>query len=202
MTSPAEVFLLRGFLLRGRIIASGWCSTARVNSLFRGSSLGTHCSGGSCLARLSLEAGASSAWRSRAGALEREFPSFTLTDSIVFFRFAAGLLLVVLVSMAGVRLEKQTLEMRRAVSLQYYQTDLLLELLVRLRLETQRLTAPAQLAATIEDAANTRAAQSAASRKTRAKSRVATESENPKRRGEDRLPLLRFQHPFNPQGID
>jgi len=120
----------------------------------------------------------------------------------VFFRFAAGLLLVVLVSMAGVRLEKQTLEMRRAVSLQYYQTDLLLELLVRLRLETQRLTAPAQLAATIEDAANTRAAQSAASRKTRAKSRVATESENPKRRGEDRLPLLRFQHPFNPQGID
>lgn len=64
----------------------------------------------------------------------------------VFFRFAAGLLLVVLVSMVGVRLEKQTLEMRRAVSVQYYQTDVLLELLVRLRLETQKLTAPAQVA--------------------------------------------------------
>lgn len=64
----------------------------------------------------------------------------------MFFRFAAGLLLVVLVSMVGVRLEKQTLEMRRAVSVQYYQTDVLLELLVRLRLETQKLTAPAQLA--------------------------------------------------------
>ncbi|HQZ66861.1 MAG TPA: hypothetical protein PLY87_17335, partial [Planctomycetaceae bacterium] len=37
-------------------------------SLFRGSCLGTHCP-----ARLSLEAGASSALRSRAGALEREF---------------------------------------------------------------------------------------------------------------------------------
>ena len=41
-------------------------------SLFRGSCLGTHCSRGSCLARLSPEAGASSAVRSRAGALERE----------------------------------------------------------------------------------------------------------------------------------
>ncbi|HQX48943.1 MAG TPA: hypothetical protein PLR25_03500 [Planctomycetaceae bacterium] len=41
-------------------------------SLFRGSCLGTHCSRGSCLARLSPEAGASSAVRSSAGALERE----------------------------------------------------------------------------------------------------------------------------------
>jgi len=120
----------------------------------------------------------------------------------VFFRFAAGLLLVVLVSMAGVRLEKQTLEMRRAVSLQYYQTDLLLEMLVRLRLETQRLTAPAQLAATIEDASSGRAAVSPASRDKRSKSRAPKESTKAEHRGEDRLPLLRFQHPFNPQGID
>ncbi len=65
----------------------------------------------------------------------------------MYFRFASGLLLVVLVSMAGVWLEKQTLEMRRSVSVQYYQTDVLLDLLVRLRLETQQLTAPAQMAA-------------------------------------------------------
>ena len=68
------------------------------------------------------------------------------TGPVVFFRFASGLMLVVLVSMAGVWLEKQTLEMRRAVSVQYYQTDALLDLLVRLRLETQQLTAPAQMA--------------------------------------------------------
>lgn len=125
----------------------------------------------------------------------------------MFFRFAAGLFLAVLVSMASVRLEKQTLEMRRAVSVQYYQTDLLLELLVRLRLDTQRLTAPAQLAATIEDAAtsqnsrqnreNTRSPQ-----KRPPKSRIAHEEKQPRTASESRLPLMRFQHPFNPEGID
>ena len=112
----------------------------------------------------------------------------------MFFRFAAGLFLVVLVSMAGVRLEKQTLEMRRAVSLQYYQTDLLLELVVRLRLETQRLTAPAQLAATIENAANAESHP--------AGSRSVRETPKMDRPGNGRLPLMRFQHPFNPEGID
>ena len=68
----------------------------------------------------------------------------------MYFRFAAGLMLVVIVSMAGVWLEKQTLEMRRTVSVQYYQTDVLFDLLVRLRLETQQLTAPAQMALTEE----------------------------------------------------
>jgi hypothetical protein len=128
----------------------------------------------------------------------------------VFFRFAAGLLLVVLVSMVGVRLEKQTLEMRRAVSVQYYQTDLLLELLVRLRLDTQRLTAPAQLAATIEDASNAKSRRSSPSqnapsskqRSQKSRTRVATEEKKPDRNAEKGLPLLRFQHPFNPQGID
>jgi len=55
-------------------------------SLFRGSCLGTHCSRGSCLASLSLEAGASSAVRSRAGALERELTaSFQAAWSIERF---------------------------------------------------------------------------------------------------------------------
>ena len=84
----------------------------------------------------------------------------------VFFRFAAGLLLVVLVSMVGVRLEKQTLEMRRAVSVQYYQTDVLLELLVGLRLETQKLTAPAQLALMKEAEKQRAANESKAPRRT------------------------------------
>jgi len=118
----------------------------------------------------------------------------------VFFRFAAGLLLAVLVSMAGVRLEKQTLELRRTVAVQYYQTDLLLELQVRLRLETQRLTAPAQLAATAENAANS--GKPATDPGKRQKSRSAIRSSETERSASPPLPLLRFQHPFNPEGID
>ncbi|MEO1981820.1 MAG: hypothetical protein ABGZ24_14980, partial [Fuerstiella sp.] len=64
----------------------------------------------------------------------------------MFFRFAAGLILVVIVSMVGIDLEKQTLEMRRAVSGQYFQKDLLLEMHAHLRLKIQTLTAPSQLA--------------------------------------------------------
>lgn len=118
----------------------------------------------------------------------------------MYFRFIAGLVLVALVSMAGVRLEKQTLELRRAVTLQYYQTDLLLELLVQLRLETQRLTAPAQLAATAQNAAHTGKNPTQAGR--RASARMATQPPEPERSKDSQLPLLRFQHPFNPEGID
>ncbi|MCP4787882.1 MAG: hypothetical protein GY903_34175 [Fuerstiella sp.] len=64
----------------------------------------------------------------------------------MLFRFTAGLILVVIVSMVGIDLEKQTLEMRRAVSGQYFQKDLLLEMHAHLRLEIQTLTAPSQLA--------------------------------------------------------
>ena len=108
--------------------------------------------------------------------------------------------------MAGVRLEKHTLQMRRDVSVQYYQTDLLLELLVRLRLETQRLTAPAQLAATMEDAANPspqRTPGAAARPHIETAIRPDSRDDRTKRPAKDeRLPLLRFQHPFNPEGID
>ena len=117
----------------------------------------------------------------------------------MYFRFAAGLMLVVLVSMAGVWLEKQTLEMRRTVSVQYYQTDVLLDLLVRLRLETQQLTAPAQMAVT-QEAAKRRSKQQLKAELHR--SRVADQSAEPSESTGQRLPLLRFQHPFNPEGID
>lgn len=124
----------------------------------------------------------------------------------MFFRFAAGLLLVVLVSMAGVRLEKHTLQMRRDVSVQYYQTDLLLELLVRLRLETQRLTAPAQLAATMDEASSPKNQRTpGVPVKPRVQSAIRPDSDDEKSKrpaSNDRLPLLRFQHPFNPEGID
>lgn len=63
----------------------------------------------------------------------------------MFFRFVAALVLVVLISITGVSLEKQTLEMKRVVSRQHFQMDLLLEMHARLRLSIQRRTAPAQL---------------------------------------------------------
>ncbi|MBC7967342.1 MAG: hypothetical protein H7Z17_15610 [Fuerstia sp.] len=117
----------------------------------------------------------------------------------MYFRFAAGLMLVVLVSMAGVWLEKQTLEMRRTVSVQYYQTDVLLDILVRLRLETQQLTAPAQLA--VAQAAEQ--SQSKQQPKTESRrSRVTHRRDEPSKSTGEGLPLLRFQHPFNPEGID
>jgi len=117
----------------------------------------------------------------------------------VYFRFAAGLMLVVFVSMAGVWLEKQTLEMRRTVSVQYYQTDVLLDLLVRQRLETQQLTAPAQLVVTQEVEKRLSPQQPKAER---SRSRVPDRSDESIESTGRRLPLLRFQHPFNPEGID
>ena len=117
----------------------------------------------------------------------------------MYFRFAAGLTLVVLVSMAGVWLEKQTLEMRRTVSVQYYQTDLLLDLLVRQRLETQQLTAPAHLVVT-QGVEKSLAKQQPATE--RRKNPVGGQNDEASESTGRRLPLLRFQHPFNPEGID
>ena len=48
--------------------------------------------------------------------------------------------------MVGIVLEKQTLEMNRAVSRQYFQLDLMLEMHAKLRLSIQEQTAPALLA--------------------------------------------------------
>lgn len=117
----------------------------------------------------------------------------------MYFRFAGGLILVVLVSMAGVWLEKQTLELRRTVSVQYYQTDVFLDLLVRQRLETQQLTAPAQMAVMRELEQRPVKPQS---KQERRKSRVAERSEESAKSIGQQLPRLRFQHAFNPEGID
>jgi hypothetical protein len=60
----------------------------------------------------------------------------------MYFRFGSALFLVVLVAMAGVALEKQTLELRRRVSRQHYQMDALQDAYARARLQTQQLGAP------------------------------------------------------------
>lgn len=63
----------------------------------------------------------------------------------MFFRFCAATLLIVLISLAGVALGSRNLELRRSLSRQHYQLDLLLERHARLRLQTQRSGAPPRL---------------------------------------------------------
>lgn len=117
----------------------------------------------------------------------------------MFFRFSAALLLIVTVSMAGVVLEKRTLELRRSISRQHYQTDLLLEQHVRLRLDTQRLTAPSQLAQLQTDLTNENARKLQPATRRPAPSSTDTRLDDAPPVA---LPLLRFQRPFNPEGID
>ena len=63
----------------------------------------------------------------------------------VYFRFASGLVLAVIVSLAGVGLEKRALSLRRQLSLQRYRMDVLCDRQARLRLRSERAAAPARL---------------------------------------------------------
>ncbi|MEZ6062544.1 MAG: hypothetical protein R3C19_19550 [Planctomycetaceae bacterium] len=124
----------------------------------------------------------------------------------MLFRFASAILLVVAVSMIGVALERQSLRLRRSVSRQYYQTDLLLELHARRRLRIQQLTAPAQLAALRSDSAPaTRTLVRDHGRRDRSFAAPDTE---PAANAEahpsagSRLPLLRWERPVNPAVLE
>jgi len=64
---------------------------------------------------------------------------------VLYFRFGAALLLIVSVALAGTALETQCLTLKRSLSQQQYRRDVLRETQVRLRLETQKLGAPARL---------------------------------------------------------
>lgn len=109
----------------------------------------------------------------------------------MFFRFAAALSLIVLISMTGVVLQKRTLELRRQVSLQSYQTELLVEQHVLLRLETQQLTAPSRWASGSGEGPQPDAA---AWRQQRA---TTVDPAGVPDEPAHRLPLLRFQYPLN-----
>ncbi|APZ92006.1 hypothetical protein [Fuerstiella marisgermanici] len=131
----------------------------------------------------------------------------------MFFRFVASLILVVLVSMVGIGLEKQTLQMKRAVSRQYFQKDLLLEMHARLRLSIQQLTAPSQLAAVDEARQSSLSPQIKKAERwqmpqqtTTANSNAQADHSSSARNSQDRsssdntrlpprLPLLRWEHP-------
>jgi hypothetical protein len=68
----------------------------------------------------------------------------------MFFRFGSALCLVVLIALYGTSLEKQNLELKRAISQQQYRSDALLDSHVRLRLEAQRLGTPERLLGPLE----------------------------------------------------
>src|SRR5437868_3677922 len=63
----------------------------------------------------------------------------------MFFRFGVGLLLVVLTSLGGTALEKRNLELKRAVSRQYYRLERLQEQHAGRRVLAQQLGAPNRL---------------------------------------------------------
>lgn len=69
----------------------------------------------------------------------------------MYFRFASAVALVVLVSLAGIALEKRNLELRRSISRQHFQMDVLYNAHSRLRLKTQELGAPVRLLEPFED---------------------------------------------------
>ncbi len=73
----------------------------------------------------------------------------------MFFRFISAIVLVVVVSMAGIVIEKHSLDLRRDISRQQYQTEILLEEHTRLRLKTQALSAPDRLLETMDDELST-----------------------------------------------
>lgn len=115
----------------------------------------------------------------------------------MFFRFVAGLVLVVLISMISILLEKQTLEMKRAVTRQYFQKDILLELHAKHRLQIQRLTAPVSgsspLMAQVPESAD-REWRMPGPPTELAPSPRSSDSAPPPRR-----PLMRWEHPVRTQ---
>lgn len=68
----------------------------------------------------------------------------------MFFRFGAAMALVVAIALAGTALENRSLSLRRAISHQRYQLDVLVEKQARLRVVAQRAGAPAQLIEPLE----------------------------------------------------
>jgi hypothetical protein len=63
----------------------------------------------------------------------------------MFFRFGAAVTVVVVVSLLGIALEKRTLSLKRAISLQAYRAEQLEERRVQLRLRCEQLGAPGRL---------------------------------------------------------
>lgn len=68
----------------------------------------------------------------------------------MFFRFLCCVALVVMISLAGVGLEKESLKTRRNISQQHYRMEILRESFAKMRLRVQELGAPAKLIESVE----------------------------------------------------
>lgn len=68
----------------------------------------------------------------------------------MFVRFGGALILVVLISLAGIRLEKRNLELRRSIGLQHYRLEVLERHHALHRLKVQQLGAPTRLIDALE----------------------------------------------------
>lgn len=68
----------------------------------------------------------------------------------MYFRFGSALVLLILMSVAGVAIEKQCLALRRSVMRQQYRREVLQDEYARLRLQTQQLVVPVRLFQALE----------------------------------------------------
>jgi hypothetical protein len=70
----------------------------------------------------------------------------------MFFRFGSAVCVVVLISLVGIAIEKRSLDLRRDLSRQHYQMDVLRDQHARLRLKSQELAGIERLFETVEQA--------------------------------------------------
>lgn len=69
----------------------------------------------------------------------------------MYFRFACALLLVVVISLAGAQIEKRNLELRRSITRQDFQRDVLREEYAQKRLQAQQLGTPERIMRMLEE---------------------------------------------------
>jgi hypothetical protein len=107
----------------------------------------------------------------------------------MFFRFGSAVFLVVVMSLIGIAIEKQNLDLRREISRQHYRMDVLREEHARLRLRSQRLAAIERLFETVDVSGGD--------------GLTAPNTPRPDRaRGQRRLPTLFWQRPLTDPRIE
>lgn len=63
----------------------------------------------------------------------------------MYFRFLVALILLAAIAIVSIGIQKRNLELKRRISLEQYQLELLREQEARMRLEVERLESPEQL---------------------------------------------------------
>jgi hypothetical protein len=68
----------------------------------------------------------------------------------MLFRFGSAILLAVAISLIGIGLEKESLKLKRQVSRQHYQLEVLINAHAKMKLATQQAGSPGQVLNSIE----------------------------------------------------